>query len=133
MEGSTDPMTVTFGGTYDGIADLSYVDAAPFAGWYTSRTGGERVTAETKVTHLGNHTLYAHWLTPNASPAPAETVEPETEALPDETEAEAALTDTETAVEEEGLRVVPIVCIAVSVVAIAAAAVVLLRNRDKDE
>ena len=134
VEGSTDPMTVTFGGTYDGLADLSYVDAAPFAGWYTSRTGGERVTAETKVTHLGNHTLYAHWLSPNASPAPAETVEPETEALPDETEAEAALTDTETAVEEEeGLRVVPIVCIAVSVVAIAASAAVLLRNRDRDE
>jgi len=32
-----------------------------FAGWYTARTGGELVTAETVVTAMENHTLYAHW------------------------------------------------------------------------
>ncbi len=32
-----------------------------FNGWYTSATGGTQVTAETKVTVAGRHTLYAHW------------------------------------------------------------------------
>ena len=32
-----------------------------FTGWYTSRTGGGKVTADTKVTKKKNHTLYARW------------------------------------------------------------------------
>lgn len=32
-----------------------------FAGWYTKRTGGTKVTASTIVTETSNHTLYAHW------------------------------------------------------------------------
>lgn len=32
-----------------------------FAGWYTAAEGGEEVTAETVVTTVVNHTLYAHW------------------------------------------------------------------------
>ena len=32
-----------------------------FAGWYTSRTGGSKVAANTKVTKKKNHTLYARW------------------------------------------------------------------------
>lgn len=32
-----------------------------FLGWYTKKIGGEKVTANTKVTVLKNHTLYAHW------------------------------------------------------------------------
>lgn len=32
-----------------------------FAGWYTAETDGSAVTAETKVSTAGDHTLYAHW------------------------------------------------------------------------
>ena len=132
IEGSTDPMTVTFGGTYEGLADLSVVDAAPFDGWYTSRTGGTRVTAETKVTHLGDHVLYAHWL-PVGGAAPAPETEDISEEVPAGDQTDSGQEPEQQPAEEEGIRVVPIVCIAVSVLAIAAAAVVLLRNRDKDE
>ena len=134
VDGSTDPMTVTFGGTYEGLPDLSVVSAAPFDGWYTSRTGGERVTAETKVTHLGDHTLYAHWL-PVGGSAP----ETETEDVPEDVPASDLPEDApqeereQQEQREDGIRVVPIVCIAVCVLAIAAAAAVLLKNRDRDE
>lgn len=40
-----------------------------FDGWYTAKTGGAKVTTETKVTATANHTLYAHW-----SPIPAEPI-----------------------------------------------------------
>lgn len=32
-----------------------------FIGWYTATTGGTEITASTKVTTAGNHTLYARW------------------------------------------------------------------------
>ena len=32
-----------------------------FAGWYTSKSGGNKITSETKVNIASNHTLYAHW------------------------------------------------------------------------
>ena len=32
-----------------------------FTGWYTAKTGGTRVTADTKLTNAGDHTLYAQW------------------------------------------------------------------------
>lgn len=32
-----------------------------FAGWYTKKSGGSRVTASTKCTYKKNTTLYAHW------------------------------------------------------------------------
>lgn len=32
-----------------------------FVGWFTDRTGGELVTAETVVTEMSDHVLYAHW------------------------------------------------------------------------
>ncbi len=32
-----------------------------FNGWYTSASGGTKVTTSTMVTATGNHTLYAHW------------------------------------------------------------------------
>ena len=32
-----------------------------FDGWFTSASGGSRVTSGTKVTNKNNHTLYAHW------------------------------------------------------------------------
>ena len=35
-----------------------------FAGWFTAKDGGTKITADTVVTELVNQTLYAHW-TPN--------------------------------------------------------------------
>ena len=32
-----------------------------FVGWYTARTGGDLVTAETVVSAMSDHALYAHW------------------------------------------------------------------------
>lgn len=32
-----------------------------FAGWYTAKSGGSKVTSSTKVTKSSGHTLYAHW------------------------------------------------------------------------
>ncbi len=32
-----------------------------FAGWYTSKTAGSKITADSKVEATGNHTLYAMW------------------------------------------------------------------------
>ena len=32
-----------------------------FSGWYTSSSGGSRITSSTIVTNTNNHTLYAHW------------------------------------------------------------------------
>lgn len=34
-----------------------------FAGWYTKKSGGSRVTNKTKVSTASAHTLYAHWKT----------------------------------------------------------------------
>ena len=34
-----------------------------FDGWYTSKTGGTKVTPQKKVNLAGNQTLYAHWST----------------------------------------------------------------------
>ncbi|MBO4327688.1 MAG: InlB B-repeat-containing protein, partial [Clostridia bacterium] len=33
-----------------------------FDGWYTSESGGSKVTDSTKMTTASNHTLYAHWM-----------------------------------------------------------------------
>ena len=33
-----------------------------FEGWYTEKTGGTKVTADTVATVLANQTLYAHWI-----------------------------------------------------------------------
>ena len=34
---------------------------ATFDGWFTGRTGGNKVESGDKVTNLSNHTLFAHW------------------------------------------------------------------------
>ena len=47
----------------EGYGDMP-VPARPgytFVGWFTQRIGGELVTAETVVTALEDHTLFAHW------------------------------------------------------------------------
>ncbi len=55
--------TVTYDSTYGTLATVSRTGYT-FAGWYTEKEGGTRVTDATKVTTAGSHTIYAHW-TPN--------------------------------------------------------------------
>ena len=136
-ESGGDPgtLTVTYGGKYDGLADLKN-SAAVFEGWFTARKGGERVTAESAVTHLSDHTLYAHW-TPVGGPAPdpGEAAGPVSDPVSDAPEnaetAEAAEAADPSAEEEDaGFDPVPLVCLIVSAAAVIAAAVVLIKNKD---
>ena len=54
---------------------------ADFDGWFTAKSGGDRITSTTRVTATGAHTLYAHWTenqtpvspTPTATPTPTPT------------------------------------------------------------
>lgn len=52
--------TVTYGQTY-GTLPEPIREGYTFAGWYTAKTGGSKVTSTTKATTQKNHTLYAHW------------------------------------------------------------------------
>ena len=67
-----DPITVENGEDNGGTpTDRYYTRAAApddpvkegsvFAGWYTDKTNGNKVTDTTKVSTASNHTLYAHW------------------------------------------------------------------------
>lgn len=51
---------VTYGSTY-GTLPTPTRDGYGFEGWYTSKTGGTRVTSSTSVTITAAQTLYAHW------------------------------------------------------------------------
>lgn len=53
-------MTVTYNGDYSGLPTLTRTGYT-FDGWYTSQTGGEKVTASTKVQITADQTLCAHW------------------------------------------------------------------------
>ena len=44
-----------------GELPVPQMEGYTFEGWYTEAEGGEKVTAETKVTGSGTVTLYAHW------------------------------------------------------------------------
>lgn len=61
--GTVSPTTksVTFNATYGELPTPTRVGYT-FAGWYTARTGGAKVTATTVVKTAANHTLYAHWV-----------------------------------------------------------------------
>ena len=61
-EGTVNPtsMQVTYAGTYSGLPTPTR-SSYTFAGWYTAKTGGTKVTSSTKVTKTVNHTLYAQW------------------------------------------------------------------------
>lgn len=50
--------TGTYGSTWGTLCNPTKTDTA-FAGWYTSKTGGTKVTSSTKVT--SDLTVYAHW------------------------------------------------------------------------
>ncbi|MGM9599431.1 MAG: S-layer homology domain-containing protein [Faecousia sp.] len=57
---STTSKTVTCGQTYGTLPTPTRANYT-FDGWYTSTSGGTKVTSSTKVTATANHTLYAHW------------------------------------------------------------------------
>ena len=57
---STTSKTVTNGGTY-GTLPTPTRSNYKFDGWYTSASGGTKVTSSTTVNLTGNQTLYAHW------------------------------------------------------------------------
>ena len=52
--------SVTYDAAY-GTLPTPTREGYTFAGWWTSTTGGSRVTETTKVQTAENHTLYAHW------------------------------------------------------------------------
>lgn len=68
---STTSKTVTYGETYASprvLPEPTY-PGHTFDGWYTTKTGGTRVTEDTVVTVTKDHTLYARWhLTPAKEP-----------------------------------------------------------------
>ncbi len=51
---------VSVGGTY-GELPVPSRRGYTFRGWYTKKTGGDRITKDTEVIIDKNHTLYAHW------------------------------------------------------------------------
>ncbi len=50
----------TYGQNYRLYSNVSR-SGYTFAGWYTARNGGTKVTTSTKMTKAYSHTLYAHW------------------------------------------------------------------------
>lgn len=57
---STASISVTYGEAY-GVLPTPVRSGYIFAGWYTTASGGTRITADTIVATSANHTLYAHW------------------------------------------------------------------------
>ncbi|MBQ8615312.1 MAG: InlB B-repeat-containing protein, partial [Clostridia bacterium] len=58
--GTANSMEVTFGVAYGTLPTPTRANYT-FDGWYTAPTGGTKVTENTSVTAIVNHTLYAHW------------------------------------------------------------------------
>ena len=66
---STTSKTVTYNSTYGSLptptrssSSVGYnTTSYTFDGWYTSSSGGTKVTASSKFTSSSNQTLYAHW------------------------------------------------------------------------
>lgn len=52
--------TVTYGDSY-GPLPTPTRPGYTFDGWFTAKTGGEKITSASKVTTFGVHTLYARW------------------------------------------------------------------------
>ena len=57
---TTTSKTVTCGSTY-GTLPTPTRSGYTFNGWYTSASGGSKITSSTTVTATSNHTLYAQW------------------------------------------------------------------------
>ena len=60
-ECATATKTVTYGQAYGTMPVPSPRTGYTFAGWYTAKTGGKKVTATTVCYASGNYTLYARW------------------------------------------------------------------------
>lgn len=56
----TKAKTVTYGKAYGKLPKVSR-KGYTFQGWYTKKSGGKKITAETKVTVVSKQRLYAHW------------------------------------------------------------------------
>ncbi len=83
---STTTKTVEYGEPY-GDLPTPHRSGYSFNGWYTSETDGSRVTSETIVTDVEDHTLYAHWSyipVPDPEPTPPEPKPP----VPEHSESE---------------------------------------------
>lgn len=75
----TTTKVVEYGSAY-GDLPTPHRSGYSFNGWYTSETDGSRVTSETIVTDVEDHTLYAHWSyipVPDPKPEPPTPPEPE--------------------------------------------------------
>lgn len=61
-DGAVEPtkITVTYDRTYAGLPTPERA-GYDFLGWFTAQTGGEQVTADSKVSITAPQTLYAHW------------------------------------------------------------------------
>lgn len=61
-DGAAEPtkITVTYDGTYSALTTPKRA-GYDFLGWFTAQTGGEQVTADSKVSITAPQTLYAHW------------------------------------------------------------------------
>ncbi len=57
---STSSKTVAYGSTYGTLPTPTRTGYA-FDGWYTSASGGTKITPSTKVSITSSQTLYAHW------------------------------------------------------------------------
>ena len=57
---SAGTVSVTYNSKYGNLASVSRTGYI-FDGWYTSVTGGTKITSDTIMTTASNHTLYAHW------------------------------------------------------------------------
>jgi uncharacterized repeat protein (TIGR02543 family) len=61
MKAKSVTKNVTFGKHYGALKSPTRTGGYKFAGWYTQRKGGAKVTKNTKLTTDKTHTLYAHW------------------------------------------------------------------------
>lgn len=61
-DGAAEPkkITVTYDGTYSALKTPERA-GYDFLGWFTAKTDGEQVTADSKVSITAPQTLYAHW------------------------------------------------------------------------
>jgi uncharacterized repeat protein (TIGR02543 family) len=57
----SESITETYGDTYVLPSDEPTREGYNFAGWYTTQTGGSKITDTTYVTITGDTNLYAHW------------------------------------------------------------------------
>ena len=59
--GTINKINVTYDSQYGTFPSTPSKTGYTFAGWYTSKSGGNKIESTTVVTNAGNHTLYAQW------------------------------------------------------------------------